>query len=187
MQRLSLIAFSMVNRDRQWVTEAELDADLAALLGRRDAGRADFRVPLSQAGIAVGRFFFVQRSQAISADTRLQTFEFLHATFGEYLAARLTVQLAAGLLDRRPALNVGRAPARTWPWPWACGAPGPEHRAASRSAWPARLRAPRSPSTCTGTSGIRRTIRNGAAWSGTAATGTSWITSWTSRPAPTTR
>jgi hypothetical protein len=111
MQRLSLVAFSMVNRRRQWVTEAELDLDLAALLGGRPAARTDFRVPLSQAGIAVGRFFFVQRAQAISADTRLQTFEFLHATFGEYLAARLAVQLAAGLLDRRPVLTVGRAPA----------------------------------------------------------------------------
>ena len=111
MQRLSLTAFSMINRGRQWVTEAELDADLAALLGRRAADPADFRTPLSPAGIAVGRFFFVQRSQAISADTRLQTYEFLHATFGEYLAARLTVQLAAGLLDRRPALTVGDAPA----------------------------------------------------------------------------
>jgi hypothetical protein len=111
MQRLSLTAFSMINRGRQWVTEAELDADLTALLGRRAADRADFRTPLSPAGIAVGRFFFVQRSQAISADTRLQTYEFLHATFGEYLAARLTVQLAAGLLDRRPALTVGDAPA----------------------------------------------------------------------------
>ena len=47
MQRLSLTAFSMINRGRQWVTEAELDGDLAALLGRRAAGRADFRVPLS--------------------------------------------------------------------------------------------------------------------------------------------
>jgi hypothetical protein len=111
MQRLSLVAFSMVNRRRQWVTEAELDLDLAALLGGRPAARTDFRGPLSQAGIAVGRFFFVQRSQAISADTRLQTFEFLHATFGEYLATRLAVQLAAGLLDRRPALTVGRSPA----------------------------------------------------------------------------
>jgi hypothetical protein len=109
MQRLSLTAFSMLNRGRQWVTEAELDGDLAVLLGHREAASADFRVPLSQAGIAVGRFFFVQRSQAISADTRRQTYEFLHATFGEYLAARLTVQLAAGLLGQRPALTVGRA------------------------------------------------------------------------------
>jgi hypothetical protein len=109
MQRLSLTAFSMVNRGRQWVTEAELDGDLAVLLGHREASPADFRAPLSPAGIAVGRFFFVQRSQAITADTRRQTYEFLHATFGEYLAARLTVQLAAGLLAQRPALTVGRA------------------------------------------------------------------------------
>jgi hypothetical protein len=101
----------MVNRRRQWVTEAELYLDLTALLRDRPSVRSDFRAPLSQAGIAVGRFFFVQRSQAISADTRLQTYEFLHATFGEYLAARLAAQLAAGLLDRRPALTVGHAPA----------------------------------------------------------------------------
>jgi hypothetical protein len=114
MQRLSLIAFSMVNRGRQWVAEAELDADLTALLGGRGAGAgvagvAGFQLPLSPGGIAVGRFFFVQRNQAISADTRLATFEFLHATFGEYLIARLTVQLAAGLAAQRPALAVGYA------------------------------------------------------------------------------
>ena len=41
-------------------------------------------------------------------DSRLlQTYEFLHATFGEYLVARMTVQLAAGLLTQRPALAVG--------------------------------------------------------------------------------
>jgi hypothetical protein len=112
MQRLSLVAFSMVNRRRQWVTEEELDADLTALTGgRRGGAGGDMRLPLSPGGIAVGRFFFVQRAQAISADTRLQTFEFLHATFGEYLAARLTVQVAAGLPAQRPALAVGRAPA----------------------------------------------------------------------------
>ncbi len=112
MQRLSLIAFSMVNRRRQWVTEAELDADLTALLGARGAAAGTgFELPLSPGGIAVGRFFFVQRAQAISADTRLATFEFLHATFGEYLAARLAVQLAAGLAGQRPALAVGRTPA----------------------------------------------------------------------------
>jgi hypothetical protein len=111
MQRLSLIAFSMVNRRRQWVTEAELDADLTALLGRPGAGAgAGFALPLSHGGIAVGRFFFVQRNQAISADTRLATFEFLHATFGEYLAARLAVRLAAALAAQRPALAVGYAP-----------------------------------------------------------------------------
>jgi hypothetical protein len=110
MQRLSLTAFSMVNRRRQWVTEAELDSDLAVLLGSGPPAGAGAGGPLSQAGIAIGRFFFVQRAQAISGNARLLTYEFLHATFGEFLAARLAVQLAAGLLGRRPALMVGHTP-----------------------------------------------------------------------------
>ncbi len=109
LQRLSLIAFSILNRRRQWVTEAELDADLAALLGLPAAQHSGFRTPLTQAEIAIGRFFFVQRAQAVVEGSRMQTFEFLHATFGEYLAARLTVQLATDLLRRRSSLMVGTA------------------------------------------------------------------------------
>ena len=109
LQRLSLIAFSIINRRRQWVTEAELDTDLAALLGRPAAQHAGFRTPLTQAEIAIGRFFFVQRAQAVLDGSRMQTFEFLHATFAEYLAARLTVQLATDLLRRRSPLIVNAA------------------------------------------------------------------------------
>ena len=105
LQRLSLIAFSIINRHRQWVTEAELDADLAALLGRPAAQHAGFRTPLTQAEIAIGRFFFVQRAQAVLEGSRMQTFEFLHATFGEYLAARLTVQLATDLPSSTVAVS----------------------------------------------------------------------------------
>ncbi|MGX1880825.1 NACHT domain-containing protein [Streptomyces sp. NPDC055287] len=110
LQRLSLISFGMLNRHRQWITTAELEQDLAALLGRPESPRAaGFRAPLDQAEIALGRFFFVQRAQALRDDQRLATYEFLHATFGEYLAARLAVQLLVGLLDQRPALSLGRA------------------------------------------------------------------------------
>jgi predicted NACHT family NTPase len=109
LQRLSLIAFSIINRRRQWVTEAELDTDLAALLGRPATQHAGFRTPLTQAEIAIGRFFFVQRAQAMLEGSRMQTFEFLHATFAEYLAARLTVQLATDLLGRRSSLIVNAA------------------------------------------------------------------------------
>ncbi|BCL29735.1 NACHT domain-containing protein [Streptomyces aurantiacus] len=109
LQRLSLVAFGMLNRRRQWVTAAELQEDLAALLGRRPAPSAEFRVPLDQAEITLGRFFFVQRAQAVRDEQRLATYEFLHATFGEYLAARLSVHLLVGLLDQRPALSVGPA------------------------------------------------------------------------------
>ena len=109
LQRLSLTAFSIINRRRQWVTEAELDTDLAALLGRPAAQHAGFRTPLTQAQIAIGRFFFVQRAQAVLEGERMQTFEFLHATFAEYLAARLTAQLAADLLQPRSSLIVNAA------------------------------------------------------------------------------
>lgn len=109
LQRLSLISFGMLNRRRQWITTTEAEQDLAALLGRPDPVRDGFRAPLDQGEIALGRFFFVQRAQAVRDEQRMATYEFLHATFGEYLAARLAVQLLEGLLGQRPALSVGRA------------------------------------------------------------------------------
>lgn len=105
LQRLSLVAFAMFNRGRQWVTGAELDADLAALgvASPGDAG-TDFHAPLTASERVLGRFFFIQRSAARRDDRQLETYEFLHATFGEYLIARLIGQLAADLVPRRTAL-----------------------------------------------------------------------------------
>ncbi|GAB2625825.1 hypothetical protein GCM10027168_66960 [Streptomyces capparidis] len=110
LQRLSLVAFGMLNRRRQWITGEELEQDLTALLGQPAVATDTFRAPLTRADAALGRFFFVQRAQALREGDRLRTYEFLHATFGEYLVARLTVTLACGLLDQRPALAVGPAP-----------------------------------------------------------------------------
>ncbi|MFJ4876739.1 NACHT domain-containing protein [Streptomyces sp. NPDC088745] len=111
LQRLGLIAFGILNRRRQWITVSELEADLTALLGRPAiAPASDFRTPLNQAEIALGRFFFVQKAQAVQDERELTTYEFLHATFGEYLVARLAVLLVDQLLDQRPALSLGRAP-----------------------------------------------------------------------------
>ncbi|WP_225846998.1 NACHT domain-containing NTPase [Streptomyces sp. HPF1205] len=106
LERLSLVAFAMLNRRRQWVTADELAVDLAALLGRGARPESGFRAPLDQAEIALGRFFFVQRAQAVRDARHLATYEFLHATFGEYLAVRLAVNVLHGLLDRPPALLV---------------------------------------------------------------------------------
>ncbi|GAB7045698.1 NACHT domain-containing protein [Catenuloplanes indicus] len=92
--RLSVAAFGMFNRNRQWIAEHELDADLRALMpDRRVELAGDFRRKLGAAEQLVGRFFFMQRSEANQAGARLRTYEFLHATFGEYLIARLTVRL----------------------------------------------------------------------------------------------
>lgn len=90
---LSVTALAMFNRGRQWVTEAELDADLAALLpahARQDV--SGLRATLTAAQLIVGRFFFIHQGQATRDATRLSSYEFLHATFGEYLVARLVAR-----------------------------------------------------------------------------------------------
>ncbi|MGW4211048.1 NACHT domain-containing protein [Lentzea sp. NPDC004789] len=90
LDRLSVVALAMFNRGVQWVTGQQVTEDLAALL---DVGTPDravgMRTPLSSGDLALGRFFFVQKSEAVRGDdTKLATYEFLHATFGEYLVAR---------------------------------------------------------------------------------------------------
>lgn len=93
--RLSVVAFAMFNRNRQWVTEDELNTDLPALLGDSapaSSQSAGFRAPLTPAQIVIGQFFFVHQAQAIRDDVRLTTCEFLHATFGEFLVARLVAR-----------------------------------------------------------------------------------------------
>ena len=89
--RLSIAAFAMFNRGRQWSTQSELDSDLAVLLTQNEnrSASGNFRVPLTPAQLVVGQFFFVHQAQAIQEGSRLSAFEFLHATFGEYLVARL--------------------------------------------------------------------------------------------------
>lgn len=92
--RLSVVAFAMFHRLRLWVTERELDGDLDGLgITPSRQGRTEaFRSPLTAGQEMVGRFFFIQRAQAVQEDRTRQTYEFLHATFGEYLVARLVVQ-----------------------------------------------------------------------------------------------
>ncbi|RJQ81796.1 hypothetical protein D5S17_04285 [Pseudonocardiaceae bacterium YIM PH 21723] len=89
LEQLAVVAFAMFNRGAQWITEDELDRDLNALLGmEKDSGGT--RTPLSPSERVLGRFFFVHRTQATRDDAALRTYEFLHATFGEYLVARHT-------------------------------------------------------------------------------------------------
>jgi CheY-like chemotaxis protein len=93
--RLSIAAFAMFNRNRQWATESELSTDLDALLDdydRRRVSASGFRASLTVAQIVIGQFFFVHQTQAIRDNAKLTTCEFLHATFGEYLVARLVTR-----------------------------------------------------------------------------------------------
>ncbi|HEX4814188.1 MAG TPA: ATP-binding protein [Nonomuraea sp.] len=101
LTNLSVVAFAMFNRGRQWITEAELDADLAALHRQLDhqAATTGLRARLTAAEVMIGRFFFVHEGQAIRDDRRLKSYEFLHATFGEYLVARLVTKEVAYLAE----------------------------------------------------------------------------------------
>ncbi|WP_432072779.1 NACHT domain-containing protein [Streptomyces wuyuanensis] len=109
LQRLSLVAFAQLNRGRQWVSATELEEDFTAVLGPRQVRASGFRTPLTAAETALGRFFFVQRAQSVRDGRVLATYEFLHASFGEYLVVRLALHLLSELLTLRPALTLGEA------------------------------------------------------------------------------
>ncbi|MFJ5991625.1 NACHT domain-containing protein [Lentzea sp. NPDC092896] len=90
LDRLSVVALAMFNRGVQWIAEQEVTADLVALLGIDSPDRlVGTHTRLSAGETVLGRFFFVQKTEAVREDkTTLRTYEFLHATFGEYLVAR---------------------------------------------------------------------------------------------------
>ncbi|MGW2182799.1 NACHT domain-containing protein [Streptomyces sp. NPDC001732] len=78
MRRLSVVALGMFNRGTQSVDAEAVEADGQALLDEwEERSDRDF-----------GRFFFIHEAQAMVRGNARKTFEFLHATFGEYLVAR---------------------------------------------------------------------------------------------------
>ena len=97
LDQLSMVAFAMFNRGLQTVTDANLVADLAALqVGQTGSAGPDAKTAaLTIADRMAGRFFFrlfIQRDQAIRGQqTTLSKYEFLHASFGEFLVARWIV------------------------------------------------------------------------------------------------
>ncbi|TMR07000.1 hypothetical protein ETD83_02345 [Actinomadura soli] len=94
LTRLSIVAFAMFNRNRQWTTPEELDGDLSTLLPEMHSARGkttSMQSPLSDSELTIGRFFFIHEARAQRGESQLSTYEFLHATFGEYLVARLVV------------------------------------------------------------------------------------------------
>lgn len=86
LRRLSVIALSMFHRGAQSISGEETHRDLHAL-GALPTGERD-----DSSGLLFGRFFFVHEAQAIASEERLRSYEFMHATFGEHLVARLIEQ-----------------------------------------------------------------------------------------------
>ncbi|MFG1678208.1 NACHT domain-containing protein [Micromonospora sp. NPDC049282] len=101
---LSLAAFAMFNRGKQSVSENDLGKDLHALAPTKQSHiQADFSEPIDRANSTVAAFFFVHVSKSAEHDAARgrSNFEFLHATFGEYLVAEYTVDRLRDLsMDR---------------------------------------------------------------------------------------
>ncbi|RNL86758.1 NACHT domain-containing protein [Halostreptopolyspora alba] len=106
LNRLEVAAMAMFSRGRQSVTATELERDLAALLpepeqpANRPTGTG-FHGALSEAHQVLGRFFFVHESRAHLDVQDSGVYEFLHATFAEYLVARMVVAALGELADDR--------------------------------------------------------------------------------------
>ncbi|XVV11219.1 NACHT domain-containing protein [Actinoplanes sp. CA-131856] len=98
---LATVAYAMFNRGHQWVSESDVDADLLAL----EEGGAP-AVPVSSRSVTraqrtITGFFFVHTAhtgeEAHAPERR--TYEFMHATFGEYLIAEQTAKLLRDLAE----------------------------------------------------------------------------------------
>ncbi|WP_431935432.1 NACHT domain-containing protein [Micromonospora sp. RP3T] len=116
--RLGVAAYGMFNRGQQFVTEDQLQEDLGLLDPRgeragREAGR--FVRPLTAARRTIGRFFFIHTSETGEVDHRRKTYEFLHATFAEYLMAHHAVDRIRELIESYESYRAGRLrPEASW-------------------------------------------------------------------------
>jgi hypothetical protein len=99
LRQLSVVAAAMFVRGRQAIRDTELEDDLATF----DAGsQVDASSPRPSAREIIGRFFFVHESTALEERGSVEhTYEFLHATFGEFLFARLVVEALRDLSEER--------------------------------------------------------------------------------------
>jgi hypothetical protein len=103
LRRLEIAAMAMFARGRQSVHADDLDRDLAVLMpeAAQDPVDTGLHGQIAPAHQVLGRFFFVHESRAQGTDSATSVFEFLHATFGEYLVARAVTSVLEELVEDR--------------------------------------------------------------------------------------
>ncbi|MDI6104225.1 hypothetical protein QLQ12_37105 [Actinoplanes sp. NEAU-A12] len=84
--QLGVVAFGMINRGRLHLGEDQLRLDLVALSRRHADPILTPAGALDPAQRVIGRFFFITAAEADAGHVG-RSYEFLHATFGEYLVA----------------------------------------------------------------------------------------------------
>jgi hypothetical protein len=104
---LAVTALAMFNRGQLHISKADLDTDLAAVFPHDPASddtaadRLDDR--FTRAELLVDRFFFIhdsRRQHGTDRSVTLHDYEFMHATFGEYLVARFLYGALRELVDK---------------------------------------------------------------------------------------
>nr|WP_141723857.1 hypothetical protein [Micromonospora carbonacea] len=109
---LTIAAFAMFNRGRQYVPDYQLGSDFVAL----DDTYIESEIREADLGRRVAaQFFFIHSAEARIAGQAdvVRSYEFLHATFGEYLIAQQIVTMFAGLEQqgrRRAILDIDELP-----------------------------------------------------------------------------
>ena len=104
LERLGIAAISMFNRQTLHIQREELDADISYFKLTREVPAETGR-RLSQADLLLGSFFFIHESKSSSSDPEIAVtgqptaFEFLHNTFGEFLAADFILRRVARQTD----------------------------------------------------------------------------------------
>lgn len=90
MKRLGVVAIGMFNRKTVVIRSKQLESDLKTFKTHRENAYSGFH-PLSDSDSLLGGFFFVHESIAKDTDSQrieyVSAYEFLHNTFGEFLAA----------------------------------------------------------------------------------------------------
>ncbi|GAB3213238.1 hypothetical protein GCM10027294_42950 [Marinactinospora endophytica] len=103
LRRLEVVAMAMFARRGQTVTAEELGADLAVLFpdSGTHTGDPGLHGRIDDADQVLGRFFFVHEARALQDGGARSVYEFLHATFGEFLVARMVVEALRELVEER--------------------------------------------------------------------------------------
>lgn len=104
LRRLAIVALAMFVRGRQSIGDTLLDRDLEILFAE-DALTEDSDAQLTPSQRATGKFFFVYKSEARPGDQKARSYEFLHATFGEFLTAWLAALALGDLVSFRDSEN----------------------------------------------------------------------------------
>lgn len=91
LERLGVAALGMYNRQSLHISRQELERDIRLYAMAEDRTPQPGRVLLGEADLLLGSFFFIHEAVAttgaVAANDAPRAFEFLHNTFGEFLAA----------------------------------------------------------------------------------------------------